>query len=242
MTHQELLKSALKTLNHLSVGQEAWCWMHRGEADRAALVVVPRTRDPKGATFLKRVTRVREGRPGVSAQGILRRLPSGALSLIVRRQSDTAVGIHAALCRSMPAGRMPDLLVVCTRDGAVSETRAAVNLSRQSAFLAGLAAGERGAFYLMTGEQLAAPRLMVAAERDTLRGLVAAEKQTLRRRGTTIHGQLRRSPSGTIEFRTRSSADTLRAALSAWAARHGDHWPTLSTLHTARVASTDRAA
>ena len=213
-TLQKRFARSVDDLRALSVGESAWFWVAISP-EMPFFVVVPQAADPAGERLVSRATwAASQQSPHFTARGVVRRLPSGLLTLTTTATLDAVSAAYAALCQH--AG-MPDLLVMQLTGEAVGATRLLQDLSALEASVAALAVGETRWFSV--AEQTTPDRVQLSTTRPA----------------GGLRGQLRRTADGA--FRLRIDADQARPlglALQQWG-RQVTHWPTLHALSCATV-------
>jgi len=224
-------QSAIDTIRDLAPGSSAWIWMTaQGPEGLPFLVVVPQSVDSSGETLVRRVRWIAKTCETLAApvKGVLRRLASGALTLVTSGDLELAAWTLAVAQADAPG--LEDVVLVRARGGSFVETRRVENLSAQSGAMRQILAGEKGWFLVTQAGGRTEVRL------DTERGPIKSRAQAVLEEtpdAVRVYGQLRYA-NGRVELRPSKSHDGLAEMIGQWSQKNRA-WPDLRPLQTAHA-------
>ena len=242
----ETLPDTLTKLQQMQPGDEAFIWMtSQGPNNNPHMCLSLVDEDPQANAFLDMVQRLRLSirTVGPTIRGVIVINAAGIPFLRTQDDISCAPEIVQSIVNISPSPTLRKLRLAQMIDGVIKnslsldpeETKAIIDLSRQSTCLNKLKPERTLFFWFTNADSTGKPLLLLEKDKDRLKELAASARGD----GDKLNGKLVLDSKGRAEFRSRKTMPNFITILASWAIEHAPAWPSLQKLRDARLICKD---
>ena len=239
------IEQAAKLIKKVRSGSNYWFWMAEKGPNGAPFLYLGSTKkDKEGSTFSSKVLDLRSQSPkSTTIQGVLRRLNDNRILFISPQEMteenislfNLLVHTHSNIIPDLASARLVQLHEGSfTRIIGGDTTSKGVDLSKEEALLSNL--DDKKVWFWFTESSAEGTSVLLL---DDDRKELKVRSQQVGHSGKRLHGHLRVSSKGWIEFQSKKSYPDFITDLGRWAIQHHTSAPGLHRLIGARMTQRD---